>query len=147
MLKVLKLSDFNVQTFRRRYFRYQYCHISILMDRLNVRNILRRKKCKLEGNNYNCPIYPLNREETTFHLFFTCPFNWQCWDHLGISWNLWRKPSANSTNPSSWRSSCWVPDLFESKEITLSLIEAQPLSGLEAWIHRGGPAPSKQNEP
>jgi hypothetical protein len=48
----------------------------------------KEKKCKLEGNNYNHPVCPLNREETTFHLFFTCPFSWQCCDHLGISWDL-----------------------------------------------------------
>ena len=28
--------------------------LSMLMDRLNTRNILKRKKHKLEGNNYNC---------------------------------------------------------------------------------------------
>jgi hypothetical protein len=26
----------------------------LLMDRLNLRNILRRKKCRLEDDNYNC---------------------------------------------------------------------------------------------
>jgi hypothetical protein len=31
----------------------------LLMDRLNVRNILRRKKHKLEGNNYNCVLSPV----------------------------------------------------------------------------------------
>jgi hypothetical protein len=35
----------------------------LLMDRLNVRNILRRKKHKLEGNNYNCVLCSNNREE------------------------------------------------------------------------------------
>jgi hypothetical protein len=33
-----------------------------LMDRLNVRNILRRKKYNLEGNNYNYVIYPNSKE-------------------------------------------------------------------------------------
>jgi hypothetical protein len=42
----------------------------LLMDRLNGRNILRRKKHKLEGNNYNCVLCPNGREETTFYLFF-----------------------------------------------------------------------------
>jgi hypothetical protein len=36
----------------------------LLMDRFNVRNILRRKKHKLEGNNYNCILCPNSREET-----------------------------------------------------------------------------------
>jgi hypothetical protein len=39
------------------------------MDRLNVRNILRRKKHKLQGNNYNCVLCYENTEETTFHIF------------------------------------------------------------------------------
>jgi hypothetical protein len=45
----------------------------LLMDRLNVRNILKRKKQKLEGNNYNCPMCSMGREETTFLLFFHAP--------------------------------------------------------------------------
>jgi hypothetical protein len=40
----------------------------LLMVRLNVLNILRRKKHKIEGNNYNCSICSANREETMFHL-------------------------------------------------------------------------------
>jgi hypothetical protein len=58
------------------------------MDRLNVRNILRRKKHKLEGNNYNCVLCSHKREETTFHLFFTCPFSQDCWSYLNINWNF-----------------------------------------------------------
>ena len=58
------------------------------MDRLNVRNILRRKKFKLEGNNYNCVLCSQDREETTFHLFFACTFSKECWKHLNINWNF-----------------------------------------------------------
>jgi len=38
----------------------------LLMDRLNTRNILKRKKQKLEGDNYNCVLCNRNMEETTF---------------------------------------------------------------------------------
>jgi hypothetical protein len=38
----------------------------LLMDRLNVRNILRRKKHKLQDNNYNCVICSSQCEETTY---------------------------------------------------------------------------------
>jgi hypothetical protein len=71
-----------------------YCNIRIIdcwllqMDRLNVRNILRRKECKLEGNNYNCVLCTANREETTFHLFFFCDFSTRVgniWALYGIS--------------------------------------------------------------
>jgi hypothetical protein len=63
-------------------------HMANDMDRLNVRNILRRKKCKLEGNDYSCPLCPGNPEETTFHRFFLCPFSLDCWHHLGIHWDF-----------------------------------------------------------
>jgi hypothetical protein len=58
------------------------------MDRLNVRNILKRKKHKLQDNNYSCPICLAGVKETTFHLFFTYSFSSQCWNHLGIHWDF-----------------------------------------------------------
>jgi hypothetical protein len=57
----------------------------LLMDRLNVRNILRRKKHKLQRNDYSCVMCTNQCEETTFHLFFSCPFSRACWRHLGIN--------------------------------------------------------------
>jgi hypothetical protein len=60
----------------------------LFMDRLNVRNILKRKNFKLEGNNYNCVLCSQDREETTFHMFFTCPFSRECWRHLSINWDF-----------------------------------------------------------
>jgi hypothetical protein len=44
-----------------------------------------RKKKKLEGNNYNCPLCSMGREEIIFHLFFFCPFSQHCWNHLNIN--------------------------------------------------------------
>jgi hypothetical protein len=60
----------------------------LLMDRLNTRNILKREKHKLEGNNYNCVLCSNNVEETAFHLFFNCPFSQACWQLLGIHWDF-----------------------------------------------------------
>jgi hypothetical protein len=60
----------------------------LLMNKLNVRNILRRKKCKLEGNDYSRVLCQASREETTFHLFFLCPFSQECWRSLHIAWNF-----------------------------------------------------------
>jgi hypothetical protein len=48
----------------------------LLMDRLNVRNILRRKKHKLQGNNYNYVLYSAQCEETTFHFFSLALLVW-----------------------------------------------------------------------
>jgi hypothetical protein len=59
----------------------------LLMDRLNTRNILKRKNFKVRGDNYNCALCQLQREETAFHLFFNCPFSQDCWRHLNIQWN------------------------------------------------------------
>jgi hypothetical protein len=42
----------------------------------------------IEGNNYNCVLCSNNVEETAHHLFFSCPFSQECWQHLGIQWNL-----------------------------------------------------------
>ena len=58
------------------------------MDRLNTRNILKRKKHKLEGNNYNCVLCNNNVEETAFHLFFSCSFSQACWRFLRIHLSL-----------------------------------------------------------
>ncbi|CAO2185264.1 unnamed protein product [Urochloa humidicola] len=57
------------------------------MDRLNTRNILRRKNFIIQGSNYNCVSCPNNVEETTYHLFFGCPFSKQCWQQIGFQWN------------------------------------------------------------
>jgi hypothetical protein len=60
----------------------------LLMDRLNVRNILRRKRHKFQDNNYYCVPCSGHCEETTFHLFFSCSFSARCWQHLGITWRF-----------------------------------------------------------
>jgi hypothetical protein len=60
----------------------------LLMDRLNTRNMLKRKRYKLEGNNYNCVMCPAQREENAFHLFFSCPFTLECWKMIGIQWQM-----------------------------------------------------------
>ena len=58
----------------------------LLMDKLNTGNLLKRKKFKIEGNNYRCVLCASHREETTIHLFFTCPFATSCWQEIGIQW-------------------------------------------------------------
>jgi hypothetical protein len=58
------------------------------MDRLNVRNILKRKRYKLERNDYTCVLCSRGIEKTTFHLFFSCPFSQECWRSLNILWDF-----------------------------------------------------------
>jgi hypothetical protein len=53
---------------------------------LNTRNLLRRKNEALD--DYSGAICSLGIEETSFHLFFQCPFSSSCWNYLAIQCNL-----------------------------------------------------------
>jgi hypothetical protein len=55
-------------------------------NRLNTINILRRKKFKIQGNDYTCVLCDLKWEETAFHLFFNYQFSKSCCRHLNIHW-------------------------------------------------------------
>lgn len=55
----------------------------LLNDRLNTRNILRRRKKFLE-EGYNCVLCQDGVEETIEHLFFDCPLAVSRWYALGI---------------------------------------------------------------
>jgi hypothetical protein len=61
----------------------------LLRDRLNTRNLLRRKNRFLE--DYNC-VQEETLFQTLFHLFFECPFSVSCWNSIGIHWNLNLQP-------------------------------------------------------
>jgi hypothetical protein len=57
-----------------------------MVDRLNTKNMLRRRHYTMVDNNYACMLCQNPPEETVEHLFFTCPFSQQCWARLGVSW-------------------------------------------------------------
>jgi hypothetical protein len=57
----------------------------LLNDRLNTRNILRRRK-KVLDEGYNCVMCQNSEEETAVHLFFNCPASASRWFSLGIVW-------------------------------------------------------------
>lgn len=61
----------------------------LLIDRLNTRNMLRRKNRHLD--DYNC-VFCNSEEETCFHLFFTCPFSVHCWNLININWDTSLNP-------------------------------------------------------
>ena len=52
----------------------------LLHDRVNTRNLLRRKNFDLEG--YHGAVRDCQQEETLHHLFWSCPFASQCWDFI-----------------------------------------------------------------
>lgn len=57
----------------------------LLKDKLNTRNILRRKGRILD--DYSCPLCASQTEERADHLFFTCYFSKWCWRFINIQWN------------------------------------------------------------
>jgi hypothetical protein len=57
----------------------------LLNDRLNTRNILRRRK-KVLDEGYNCVMCHNSEEETAAHLFFNCPAAASRCFALGIVW-------------------------------------------------------------
>jgi hypothetical protein len=59
----------------------------ILSDRLNTRNMLRRRHYAL-GTGYDFFMCNHNTEEIIEHLFFHCPFSQDCWSSINISWAM-----------------------------------------------------------
>jgi hypothetical protein len=58
----------------------------LLNNRLNTRNILKRRRNHLD-DGYNCVLCHENVEETVEHLFFECSSTVTCWFDTGINWN------------------------------------------------------------
>ena len=59
----------------------------LLRDRINSRNLLKRKHFIDENEEANCVMCHPAPEETTYHLVFQCPFSELCWDFLHIGWD------------------------------------------------------------
>lgn len=58
-----------------------------MMDRLNTRNMLKRRHYVI-ASGWSCLLCPAPPEEDLGHLFFSCPFSQQCWNVLGNQWQL-----------------------------------------------------------
>ena len=58
----------------------------LMVDRLNTRNMLKRRHFAVAGGNYTCMLCQNPPEETVEHLFFECPFAKQCWSKVGLTW-------------------------------------------------------------
>jgi hypothetical protein len=54
----------------------------VFRDRINSRNLLRRKNFSIEGDDYTYVLCNLGIEEFTYHLIFQCPFCERCWNSL-----------------------------------------------------------------
>jgi hypothetical protein len=62
----------------------------LLKNRLNTRNLLRRKNMALDS--FDCELCLLFKEEKPGHLFFKCPFVKNCWNRIGVTPPTWLKP-------------------------------------------------------
>jgi hypothetical protein len=60
--------------------RHKFFFWLLLHDRLNTRNLLRRKDFIIQS--YSCVTLSCNQEETLQHLFLSCPFASACWDYI-----------------------------------------------------------------
>jgi hypothetical protein len=67
-----------------------------LKNRLNTRNLLRRKNMPLES--YDCELCLLIKQEKLRHLFFKCLFARNCWNQIGVNSPTWLKPDRTSRN-------------------------------------------------
>jgi hypothetical protein len=59
----------------------------IFRDRINSRNLIKRKNFNVEGDDYNCVLCSSGIEEYTYHLIFHCLFSISCWSILNIHWD------------------------------------------------------------
>ena len=57
----------------------------LLSDRLNTRNMLKRRHYNI-GDNYGCIPCGSTDEETLEHMIFRCQFSMSYWDTLNIHW-------------------------------------------------------------
>uniref|UniRef100_A0A453T9P9 Reverse transcriptase zinc-binding domain-containing protein n=1 Tax=Aegilops tauschii subsp. strangulata TaxID=200361 RepID=A0A453T9P9_AEGTS len=84
--------------------RYKIFIWLLLHDRVNVRNLLHRKKIILP--NYKCELCNCSTEETTLHVFWDCPFALSCWDSgrsiCGDSAILKNHPSIGGAQEGDW---------------------------------------------
>lgn len=106
----------------------------LLVDRLNTRDILKRKNRQL--SSYNCA-FCNSTEETCFHLFFSCQISTLCWNAINIHWDLNLPPldmmcaARNAFNSSIFRelviTACWIIQksrnaiIFEGKSFNLDI--------------------------
>ena len=60
----------------------------MLVDRLNTKDMLRRRHCNIQDDDH-CVLCPLGVVEDLEHLFFSCSCNFarRCWQTLQIQWD------------------------------------------------------------
>ena len=85
----------------------------LLVDRLNTRNMLRRRHYNVANNVYTCMLCQIPPEEIVEHLFFACPFNQRCWAKVGMLWpTLGDRVSLLHGGRDGWRQPLFM-DIFQ----------------------------------
>ena len=59
----------------------------ILVDRLNTKTILIRRHIHVHNDDH-CVMCTAGVDETIDHLFFLCPFAWECWNRIVFNWDI-----------------------------------------------------------
>ncbi|KAG8100647.1 hypothetical protein GUJ93_ZPchr0013g35164 [Zizania palustris] len=95
----------------------------LLLDRLNTREILKRKKILLDSSDCLCILCSRGILESSMHLFFQCDFSVSCWSSVGICWDS--SPSAADLVENFRRVTQW------SFPLELIFVSCWSL-----WIHR-----------
>ena len=57
----------------------------ILLDRLNTKDMIRRRNFHVQPNTH-CALCNDQVVEEINHLFFYCPFSTVCWQKIGLAW-------------------------------------------------------------
>ena len=58
----------------------------ILLDRLNTKDMIRRRNFHVQPNTH-CALCNDQVVEEINHLFFYCPFSTVCWQKIGLAWD------------------------------------------------------------
>jgi hypothetical protein len=58
----------------------------LVSDRLNTRDMIRRRHWNVTNNQFHCVLCPTHLTEDWMHLFFDCNFSIRIWCYLQIQW-------------------------------------------------------------
>ena len=108
----------------------------LLSDRLNTRNMLKRRQYNIADNN-DCILCGLPIEETVQYLFFNCSFSSSCRPTLHIAW----QPGGSRLEKIASAKDSWTQPLF--KEIFL--VAAWSIWKERNKKHFSGISPSRES--
>jgi hypothetical protein len=126
----------------------------VLSDRLNTRNMLKRRHFQL-NSGYNCLMCNNPPEETIEHMIFHCSFSKTCWQKLQMLWDadgdrlhllsrgrsIWRRPLFMELFMIAARN-IWKErnkKLFEGVDPELASWKARMKTDLSLLVHRTKP--------